>query len=74
MAKLTEKRRKEIPKKSFVYSDKKRKGKKTKGKYPIDTPARARAALRLVGMHGTPAEKARVRAAVKRKYPNIGRS
>ena len=68
MARLSEKRRKKIPKKKFVYSSKSRKGKKDKGKYPIDTLARARSALRLVGMHGTSEERARVRAAVCRKY------
>lgn len=70
---LSEERRAKIPKEKFVFKSKKRKGKETKGKYPIDTRERARSALRLVGMHGTDAEKARVRSAVKAKY-GIGES
>lgn len=31
----------------------------------------ARAALSMVAKYGSPAEKAKVRAAVKRRYPNI---
>lgn len=44
-----------------------------KKKYRIDDAAHARNALARVAQHGTPAEKKRVRAAVKRKYPSIGR-
>lgn len=43
------------------------------GSYPINTPKRAHAALGLVGMHGTPQEKAEVRAKVHAKYPDIGK-
>lgn len=39
--------------------------------YPIDTPARGANALSRVAANGTPAEKAKVRAAVKRKYPDL---
>ena len=39
--------------------------------YPIHDLAHARNALARVAQHGTPEEKARVRAAVKRRYPNI---
>jgi hypothetical protein len=39
--------------------------------YPIDTANRAVAALARVATNGTPAEKAKVKAAVHRKYPNI---
>lgn len=42
-------------------------------KYPIDTLARGRNALARVSQHGSPAEKKIVRAAVKRKYPSIGK-
>lgn len=45
--------------------------KKQSGNYPIDTPARARNALARVSQHGTPAEKAQVRARVAKKYPDI---
>lgn len=40
-------------------------------RYPIDTPARARAALSRVEQFGSNSEKSKVRAAVKRKYPNM---
>lgn len=42
-------------------------------KYRIDDKAHARNALARVAQHGTPTEKKRVRAAVKRKYPSIGK-
>jgi hypothetical protein len=64
MAKLTAKARKHIAKKNFAIPEKAPKS----GSYPIHDLAHARAALRLVAMHGTPEEKRRVRAAV---YPNI---
>jgi hypothetical protein len=40
-------------------------------KYPIDTPARARAALARVKQFGKTGEEAKVKAAVKKKYPNM---
>lgn len=39
--------------------------------YPIDTANRAIAALARVVTNGTPAEQAKVKSAVHRKYPNI---
>jgi hypothetical protein len=39
--------------------------------YPINNPGRAHAALAYVEQHGTPEEKAKVRGAVKRKYPDL---
>lgn len=39
--------------------------------YPIDTPGRAVSALARVKATGSPAEQAKVRAAVKAKYPNL---
>jgi len=42
-----------------------------KRKYRIDDAAHARNALARVAQHGTAAEKTRVRAAVRRKYPSI---
>jgi hypothetical protein len=39
--------------------------------YPIDTKARGANALSRVAANGTSAEKAKVRAAVKRKYPDL---
>ena len=44
---------------------------KQAGSYPIPDEAHARSALSLVAQHGTPEEKAKVRAAVKKKFPNI---
>jgi len=40
-------------------------------RYPIDTVRRARNALARVAQHGTPEERRKVRAAVKRKWPSI---
>lgn len=42
-----------------------------KGHYPINTKKRARNALSRISQHGTPAQKTKVRRAVKRKYPSI---
>jgi len=39
--------------------------------YPVNTKARGANALARVEQHGTPAEKSKVRAAVKRKYPDL---
>jgi len=60
---MTAKRRKSLSKKSFALPGQR--------KYPIDTPGRARNALARVSHHGTPAQKAKVKAAVRRKYPSI---
>lgn len=65
MAKLTSAARKTLPAKSFAEPDKR--------KYPIENEAHAKNALSRVSQSGTPAEKAKVRAAVKKKYPNIGK-
>lgn len=64
MAKLSYQERKSLPKKSFAEPGKR--------KYPIEDKAHARNALARVAQHGTPAEKAKVRAAVHKKYPDIG--
>jgi hypothetical protein len=40
-------------------------------KYRIDDAPHARNALARVAQHGTPAQQAKVRAAVRRKYPSI---
>ena len=39
--------------------------------YPIDTKGRAVSALSRVKEYGTPAEQAKVRAAVRKKYPGL---
>ena len=43
-------------------------------RYPIENSSHGKNALARVAQHGSPAEKARVRAAVHRKYPGIGAS
>lgn len=65
MAKLTSGERNSLPSAVFAI----RKGRK----YPIEDSAHARNALARVSQHGTPAEKAKVRAAVHQKYPDIGK-
>ena len=65
MAKLSRKKRKRLKKSQFAIPSKR--------KYPINDKAHARNALSRVSQHGSPAEKRRVRAAVKRKYPSIGK-
>ena len=44
---------------------------KQAGSYPIPDEGHAKAALGMVAKHGTSEEKAKVRAAVKRKFPGI---
>ena len=65
MAKLSSAARKALPSKSFAEPDKR--------KYPIENEAHAKNALSRVSQSGTPAEKAKVMAAVKKKYPSIGK-
>jgi hypothetical protein len=65
MAELSGKKRKSLSKGQFAIPGER--------KYPIHDKAHARNALSRVSQHGTPAEKKRVRAAVRRKYPDIGK-
>lgn len=62
MAKLTTEDRKKITPKNFALPG---------GRYPIEDASHARNALARVAGNGTAEEKAKVRAAVKRKYPGI---
>ena len=62
MAKLTTAERKKIPSGEFAGPDR---------SYPIEDESHARNALARVSQHGSPEEKARVRAAVHRRYPHI---
>ncbi len=64
-AKLTSKERKALKPGSFAEPEKKA--------YPIEDAAHARAALSRVSANGTPAEQTRVRAAVHKKFPEVGR-
>lgn len=63
MAKLTSGQRNDLPKKAFVFQKDRR--------YPINDASHARNALSRVSQNGSPEEKAKVRAAVHRKYPHI---
>lgn len=54
--------RKRLPQSDFALSG---------GRYPLNDASHARNALARVAQHGTPAEKAAVRAKVRRKYPGI---
>ena len=63
MAKLTYKKRKRLPKKSFAIPEKR--------KYPIYDRSHAANALSRVSQFGSPQEKARVRRAVCKRYPDM---
>ena len=65
MARLTAKARKALPAKAFAEPS-------TRA-YPIQDANHARNALARVSQFGSPMEKQKVRAAVHRKYPTIGR-
>jgi hypothetical protein len=63
MSELTYKARKRLKASSFVFPGER--------KYPIEDIAHARNALARVAAFGTPSEKARVKAAVYKKYPSL---
>lgn len=63
MAELTSKKRKSLPPESFAIPETK--------SYPIPDRPHAANALARVAANGTPEEKARVKAAVKRKFPDM---
>jgi hypothetical protein len=73
---LTAEDRADLPKKDFAIRSKAddAEEKKESGNYPIPDESHARFALAMVAKHGTPEEKAKVRAAVHKKYPSIGES
>jgi hypothetical protein len=64
MAKLTYEERKRLKTSTFAIPSGR--------KYPIPDKSHARNALARVSQFGSPAEKAKVRAAVHRKFPGIG--
>ena len=70
---LTAHERQDLPRGDFALPGK---GKGPKGagsgSYPIPDASHARNALARVAQHGNPKEKAEVRKAVHRKYPDIG--
>ena len=63
MAKLKASTRKRMKATSFALPGQK--------KYPIPDKTHARLALAMVAAHGTTAEKRKVRAAVRKKFPSI---
>lgn len=63
MAKLTAAARRALPKKEFALPG---------GRYPIEDKNHARNALARVSQHGSPTEKAEVRAKVHHAFPDIG--
>ncbi len=75
--KLSYRGRKRLSRGKFALPPKRKGSGKTakgvSGRYPIHDKAHARNALARVAQHGTPSEKARVRAAVKRRFPSIGK-
>ena len=59
------KNRKKLSKRSFALPGKR--------KYPIPDKAHARNALARVAQHGTQDEQKKVRAAVRKRFPSIGK-
>jgi hypothetical protein len=74
MAILSNKKRQSLKSSQFALPGK---GEGPKGKgagsYPIPDASHARNALARVAQHGTPAEKATVRAKVAKKFPKMGK-
>jgi len=71
---LTAHQRQVMPSSAFALPGKgEGPGGKGAGSYPINDPNHARNALARVAQHGTSEEKAKVRAAVHRRYPGIGK-
>jgi hypothetical protein len=64
MAELSTARRERLPDSAFAIPERRA--------YPIHDRTHARNALARVSQHGTPDEKRRVRAAVHRRYPDMG--
>ena len=62
MARLSAWKRNRLPASQFALPGR---------RYPIPDRAHARNALARVAQHGTPDEERRVRAAVKRRYPDM---
>ena len=65
MAELTSSARNRLATSSFALPGR---------RYPIHDAAHARNALARVSQHGSSSEKARVRAAVHRRFPGIGKT
>lgn len=63
MAKLTTRQRKALPKGDFALPG---------GRYPVNDPNHARAALSRASQFASPAEQATIRRKVHAKFPSIG--
>jgi len=75
MAQLSNKKRQSLKSSQFALPGKgEGPSGKGSGSYPIPDASHARNALARVAQHGTAQEKAQVRARVKAKFPNIGKS
>ena len=70
MVKLSYAARKKLPKSTFAIPSKA----PGSGSYPINDISHARNALSRVSQHGSPSEKATVRAKVKSRFPSIGKN
>lgn len=66
LAELTARTRKKLKTSQFAIPERRA--------YPIHDESHARNALSRVSQFGTPEEKARVRAAVRRKFPSMGKA
>lgn len=65
-------KREKLPSKDFALPGKgSGKGGKGPGSYPIDTKGRARNALARGAQNASPAEDAKIKRAVEKKYPSI---
>lgn len=65
-------RRRSLPRGAYVYGPKSSVGGKGRKSYPIDTKARARAALSRAAQSRTGGTYRKVERAVNRRYPSIG--
>ena len=69
---LTAGQRRELPNSDFVFPGKGEGPEgKQRGAYPINDKKRARAALSMAAAHASPEKEAKVKAAVKKKFPDI---
>ena len=68
---ISARQRANLPRGSYVYGPKSSVGGRGRKSYPIDTRARARAALSRAAQSKTGGSYARVEKAVNRKYPSI---
>lgn len=69
--KLTADSRRKLPTSSFALPGKDPDVKGAKGTYPIDTPGRAQNALGKAKRFASPADQAKVKKAVAKKYPGM---